>query len=93
MQVRQEEYHQDHQQFVRETKVSTFHDLSEHSKQCHVLDENMIDDHITSLVKLIAKTYLHLFMYQFSKVYTEVSKENKASLWHQLTKQILFNNE
>ena len=77
---------------VKETKASTFHDLYEHSMQCHVLDENMIDDHITSLIKLITKKYLHLFMYQFSKVYTErIIKENKASLRHQLTKQILFN--
>ena len=34
---------------VKETKASKFHDLSGHSKQCHVLDENMIDNHITSL--------------------------------------------
>ena len=32
---------------VKEPQLSTFHDLSEHSKQSHVLDENMIDDHIT----------------------------------------------
>ncbi len=63
-------------------------------KQCHILDDNLRDDHITVMIKHIARLYLQLFLYQFGKVCTErVVKENKASKRHALTKQILFYNE
>ena len=79
---------------LQETKPNTFAELFEHSRQCHILDEYMRDDHITNLIRLIVKSYLDLFFYQFGKVYTErIIKENKASRRHQLTKQILFYNE
>lgn len=71
-----------------------FDELFEHSRQCHILDQDMQDDHISHLIKLIVKSYLRLFFYQFGKVYTErVIKENKASRRHEPTKQILFHNE
>ena len=79
---------------LKETKLQTFQDLLHHSQQCHILDDNLRDDHITVMIKHIAKLYLQLFLYQFGKVYTErVVKENKASKRHALTKQILFYNE
>ena len=79
---------------LKETKLQTFQDLFQHSQQCHVLDGNLRDDHITILIMHIAKLYLQLFLYQFGKVYTErIVKENKASKRHVLTKQILFYNE
>ena len=79
---------------LKETKLQTFQDFFQHSQQCHVLDGNLSDDHITILIMHIAKLYLQLFLYQFGKVYTQrIVKENKASKRHVLTKQILFYNE
>ncbi len=79
---------------LQNTKLSTFTEQVEHSQQCHILDENMRDDHITSIIRLIVESYLKLFLHQFGRVYTErVIKENKASGRHELTKQILFYNE
>jgi hypothetical protein len=79
---------------LQNTKLSTFSELVEHSQQCHILDANMRDDHITSIIRLIVESYLKLFLHQFGCVYTEhVIKENKASRRHELTKQILFYNE
>jgi hypothetical protein len=55
------------------TQEDTFASLYEHSKQCHVLDINMRDEHdnVTRIKKLIAESYLKLFFHQFGKVYTE----------------------
>ena len=76
------------------TQEDTFASLYEHSKECHVLDINMRDENVTRIKKLIAESYLRLFLHQFGKVYTErVIKKNKTSRRHQLTKQVLFLNE
>ena len=79
---------------LQATKSCTFEKLFEHSRQCHILDQDMRDDHISVLIRHIVNCYLKLFFYQFGKVYTErVIKENKASRRHALTKQILFYDE
>eukprot|EP00794_Sanderia_malayensis_P011743 gene11743-12964_t len=79
---------------LQETRTNTFQSLQEHSVQSHVIDNELRDDHITVLIKLIVKHYLILFYYQFGKVYTErVIKQSKASRRNKLTKQILFYNE
>ena len=44
------------------TKNNTFHSLSEHSKECHILDKNLRDDHITIIIKGIVKQYLVIFI-------------------------------
>lgn len=81
-------------EILQETRATVFTELSDHSKQCHILDNMLRDDHITTLVKAITKAYLTLFYYQFSKVFTErVIKSNQPSRRHRLTKQILFYNE
>ena len=40
---------------LSKTRNSTFQSLIQHSKETHVLDSELRDDHITSIVKLIAK--------------------------------------
>ena len=57
--------------WLKETKLQTFHDLLQHPQHGHILDDNLRDDHITVLIKYIAKLYLQLFLYQFGKFYTE----------------------
>ena len=79
---------------LHEMKNVTFLSIQEHSQQCHVLDEHLRDDHITTLIKLIVKNYLVIFYHQFGRIYTErIIKGNKSSRRHKLTKQILFNHE
>ena len=34
---------------LKETKLQTFQDHLHHSQQCHILDENLRDDHITDV--------------------------------------------
>ena len=76
------------------TKNNTFLLLSEHSKECHILDQDLRDDHITILIKGIVKQYLVIFYHQFGRVFTErILKNNKASKRRKLTKLILFQNE
>ena len=75
-------------------KNITFLAIQEHSKQFHVLDQHLRDDHITILIKLIVKNYLVIFYHQFGRIYTErIIKGNKSSRRHKLTKQILFYHE
>ena len=47
---------------LKETKLQTFQDLFHHSQQCHILDDNLRDDHISILIKNIAKLYVQLFL-------------------------------
>ena len=76
------------------TRSNTFQLLSEHSKESHILDQNLRDDHITIIIKGIVKQYLVLFYHQFGKVFTErILKNNKASKRRKLTNLILFQNE
>ena len=76
------------------TRNNTFHSLSEHSKECHILDKNLRDDHITIIIKGIVKQYLVIFYHQFGVVFTErILKNNKPSKRRKLTKLILFQNE
>ena len=73
---------------------NTFQMISEHSKQCHILDQNLRDDHISILIKEIVKQYLIIFYHQFGRVFTErILKNNKASKRRKLAKLILFQNE
>ena len=79
---------------LSETRNSTFQSLSQHSKESHILDGELRDDHISKIIKLIVKNYLILFYHQFGKVFTErILRRNKSSKRHKLTKQILFQNE
>ena len=74
--------------------ILLFLSLQEHSQQCHVLDEHIRDDHITTLIKLIVKHYLVVFYHQFDRIYTErIIKRSISSRRHKLTKEILFNHE
>ena len=79
---------------LSKTRNSTFQSWIQHSKEAHVLDSELRDDHITSIVKLIVKNYLVLFYHQFGKVFTErILRKNLSSRRQKLTKQILFQNE
>ena len=81
-------------QVLAKTRNSTFQSLNEHSKETHILDHELRDDHITSIIKMILKNYLILFYHQFGKIFTErVLRKNASSKRQKLTKLILFQNE
>ena len=64
--------------------------LQEHSMQSHILDA-MEDDHITTVIKCIARYFIEIFLNQFSKVHTErIVKSNRVSKRQKLTKAVLF---
>ncbi|CAB3981616.1 Hypothetical predicted protein [Paramuricea clavata] len=46
---------------LQATKPCTFDKLFEHSRQCHILDQHMRDDHISILIRHIVNCYLKLF--------------------------------
>ena len=79
---------------LEETRNTLFPSIQDHSKENHILDSEMRDDHITVIIKEIVNHYLKLFFHQFSRVYTErVIKRNLPSRRNKLTKTILFYNE
>ena len=79
---------------LEETKTTLFSTIQEHSKENHILDGDLRDDHIAIIIKEITKHYLTLFFYQFSRVYTDrVIKGSMPSGRNKLTKTILFFNE
>ena len=49
----------------------------DHSEQCHILDQNLRDDHISIIIKGIIKKYLVIFYHQFGPVFIEkILKKN-----------------
>ena len=56
---------------LQEIKSSAFQSIQKHSQETHILDENCSDNHIAILIKKITELYSKIFLYQFSKVYTE----------------------
>ena len=67
-----------------------FMSLQDHSMQCHILEE-MIDDHITAMIKHISRSYIKIFLCQFGKVHTErIVKANRKSKRQKLTKTVIF---
>ena len=75
---------------VKELKNRVFLMLQEHSMQSHILDA-MEDDHITTVIKCIARYFIEIFLNQFSKVHTErIVKSNRVSKRQKLTKAVLF---
>ena len=82
------------QQILQETKPFTFTSLEQHSRECHVLDENLSDDHITQLIHAISDLYTKIFVHRFGKVYSEkVVRGEKPSKRQKLNKLILFGND
>ena len=82
------------QQILQETKPFTFTSLEQHSRECHVLDENLRDDHITQLIHAISDLYTKIFVHRFGKVYSEkVVRGEKPSKRQKLNKLILFGND
>ena len=76
---------------LEETRNTLFPSIQEHSKENHILDSEMRDDHITVIIKETVKHHLKLLFHQFSRVYTErVVKRNLPSRRNKLTKAILF---
>ena len=79
---------------LKETRNTTFLPIHSHSKETHILDNDLRDDHVTFIIKEIVQHYLTLFFHQFSRVYTErMIRNNKPSRRNRLTKTILFYNE
>ena len=79
---------------LEETRNTLFPSIQGHSKENHILDSEMRDDHITVIIKEIVNHYLKLFFHQFCRVYTErIIKRNLPSRRNKLTKTILFYNE
>ena len=56
---------------LSETRNNTFRSISDHSKQCHILDQNLRDDHISIIIKGVIKKYLVIFYHQFGPVFIE----------------------
>ena len=81
-------------QVMGKTRNATFQSLNEHSKETHIFDNELRDDHITFIIKMIVKNYLLLFYHQFGKIFTErILRKNASSKRQKLTKLILFHNE
>ena len=79
---------------LQEIRPIAFESLQIHAQETHVLDENCIDDHITTLIKKITELYSKIFLRQFSKVYSErIVREHVPSKRQKLTKLILFGND
>ena len=79
---------------IHEMKNITFQSISDHSRENHIIDLNLRDDHITIIIREIVKQYLLLFYHQFGRVFTErVLKRNRSSMRQKLTKQILFQHD
>ena len=75
---------------LQRMKNRVFLSLQDHSMQCHILEE-MIDDHITAMIKHISRRYIKIFLYQFGKVHTErIVKANRTSKRQKLTKTVIF---
>ena len=56
---------------LQEVKPTVSKSLEQHSQETRVLDENLQDNHITTIIKKITSPYTKIFLHQFSKVYTE----------------------
>ncbi|CAB4017604.1 Hypothetical predicted protein, partial [Paramuricea clavata] len=81
-------------QVLQETKPSTFIELQQHSRECHILDENLRDDHITTLVHGISDLYVKIFIHRFGKIYSEkIVRGGQPSKRQKLNKLILFGND
>ena len=79
---------------LQEVKPTVFTSLEQHSKETHVLDENLQDDHITTIIKKITFLYTKIFLHQFSKAYTErIVRQGAPSKRQKLNKLILFGND
>ena len=79
---------------LQEVKPTVFMLLDQHSQETHVLDENLHDDHITTIMKKITLLYAKIFLHQFSKVYTErIVRQGAPSKREKLNKLILFGND
>ena len=79
---------------LQEVKPTVFKSLEQHSQETHVLDENLQDDHITTIIKKITFLYTKIFLHQFSKVYTErIVRQGAPSKRQKLNKLILFGND
>ena len=82
------------QQVLRETKLSTFTSLEQHSWECHILDQNLRDDHITLLIHSISDLYAKIFVYRFGKIHLEkIVRDEKPSKRQKINKLILFGND
>ena len=65
---------------LQEVKPTVLKSLEQHSQETHVLDENLQDDHITTIIKKITFLYTKIFLHQFSKVYTERKRRSKTHI-------------
>ena len=65
---------------LKETKNTTFPSIQNHSKETHILDYNLREDHVTFIIKEIVQHHLTLFSHQFSRVYTERMIKNNNRL-------------
>ena len=82
------------QEVLKETKPSTFTALQQHSRDCHILDHYLRDDHTTLLIHGISSLYTKIFLYRFGKVYSEkVVRGEKPSKRQKLNKLILFGHD
>ncbi len=79
---------------LQEVKLTAFQSLQQHSLETHVLDKNLRDDHITIIIESITDLYSKIFLYQFSKIYSErIVRQGAPSKRQKLTKLILFGND
>lgn len=76
------------------TRCSTFASLQQHALEHHVLDDNLRDDHITALIKIITRHFINIFCHRFSSVYSQrIVMAEKPSKRNRLTKLVLFSNQ
>ena len=63
---------------MAKTRNSAIRSLNEHSKETNILDNELRDDHITYIIKMVVKNYLLLFYHQFGKAFTERTLRKNA---------------
>ena len=74
--------------------ISTCNSLQQRSRECHILDHNVPDDHITGLIHAISGYNAKISKFRFTKVYSrKLLREKKPSKRQKLNKLIIFGND
>ena len=78
---------------MQETKPSTFTSLQQYSRECHTLDHNLPNDHITGF-HAISDYNAKISYFRFGKTYSrKLFHEKKPSKRQNLDKLIIFGND
>ena len=79
---------------MQETKPSTLNSLQQHSREYHILDHKLPDDHITGFIHAISDYNAEISNFRFGKTYSrKFFREKKPSKRQKLNKLIILGND